>query len=194
MSRGGPCISLATRVTTMEKFKLNKSLCEGGDIWGELDVMEESELEKSKTRKLRDHMHAKHEKQMKLLKHLKGILLKMQDFSLTKKKYVPTHWEGGVQEALSALQELYFEIVPGDCELGHFEYYLRERMKEKIKELKAELGSKAFDRKFGGDSNQETRGEEAESLHRRGEVGGGCCQEEPPEKKNEERFQNTGEA
>ena len=98
----------------------------------------------------------------------------------------------GIQEALKELKALRDDMEDTDCYLDSFEYFLKGRMVERIKEVRVQKKeercrrgksnpstastqvntghaqtAERVDSESGGDQNQETGGEEAESLQKR---------------------------
>ena len=121
----------------MENLNLNKSICE--EIFGEeLDVTEKVpepfESNKSQVRKYRDWLHERNEKELEILKKVELALEKMDSFSRTKKNmHLPIRV--GIQEALKELKGLRYDMEDTVCYLDSFEYLLRGRMIQKMKEV-----------------------------------------------------------
>ena len=121
----------------IEFENLNKSLCEKL-FGGEQDVTEKApdflQEEISQVRQYRDWLYERNRKDLGSLSKAEEAMKKMDSFSRTKKKmHLPIR--EGIQQLLKELKAFRDNIEDTDCYLVSFEYLLRGRMVEKIKEV-----------------------------------------------------------
>ena len=81
--------------------------------------MDDSKSGRSDARQFRDQLKSKHEEEMELIKHLKKVLLKMQDFSSSKKNiFLPIR--EGIQKAFFTVQGPLSNIAVGEADVDIF--------------------------------------------------------------------------
>ena len=106
---------------------------------GELDVTEKTpdplESEKSQFRQYRDWLQERNKSELETLKKVETVLEKMESFSRGKKR-MHLLIRDGIQEALKELKALRYDMEDTVCYLDSFEYLLRGRMVQKMKEVR----------------------------------------------------------
>ena len=70
-----------------------------GDLWWGVGCAEESGLVRFETKQFKDNWKLKNEKESEIMEHLRKILLEMQDFASSKKKYMFLPIREGIQRA-----------------------------------------------------------------------------------------------
>ena len=101
------------------------------------------ESDKFQVRQYRDWLHERNERKLEILNKVELALEKMDNFSRIKKNmHLPIR--DGIQEALKELKALrYMEDTV--CYLDSFEYLLRGRMVQKIKEVRPPKNKEVVD-------------------------------------------------
>ena len=82
----------------------------------------------------REWLYERNRKELESLQKVEVALEKMDNFSRTKKN-MHLHIREGILEALKELKALRDDMKETDCYLNSFEYLLRGRMVERIKEI-----------------------------------------------------------
>ena len=107
---------------------------------GELDVTEKTpepfESEKSQARQHRDWLHQLNERDWCSLQKVVDSLNKMENFYRTKKNMFLSIRDG-ITEALREMQLLKERMKRNDCYIEHFEYHLRDKIVQKMKEVRS---------------------------------------------------------
>ena len=94
------------------------------------------ESEKSQVRKHRDWLHQPNERDWCSLQKVMDSLKMMENFFKTKNNmFLPIR--DGITEALREMQLLKERMKRNDCYIEHFKYHLRDKMVQKIKEVRS---------------------------------------------------------
>ena len=100
--------------------------------------------ENSQVKQYREWLYERNRKELESLQKVEVVLEKMDSFSRTKKNmYLPIR--EGIQEALKELKALRDDMEDTDCYLDSFEYPLRGRMLERIKEVRSKKNNAGVD-------------------------------------------------
>ena len=118
----------------MEKQNLNNSMCE--ELFGgELDVVEvPDDCEKSQARQHRNWLHQLNKRDLCSLQNVMDTLKRMEDFCRMKKIMFIRE---SLTMALWEMQLLKESMKRNDCYIEHFECHRRDKMVQKIKEVRS---------------------------------------------------------